>query len=71
MCSREIYTQWCALSATIGKKVRISSLEGDIEGDAASLSEDGALNVRTSEGMKRVIAGDCIHIRTHPGRDTA
>jgi BirA family biotin operon repressor/biotin-[acetyl-CoA-carboxylase] ligase len=75
MGSNEIYSQWCALSATIGKNVRISSVAGDFEGKACSLSEDGSLMVMVrapgSEGMKRVIAGDCIHIRTLPGRDVS
>jgi BirA family biotin operon repressor/biotin-[acetyl-CoA-carboxylase] ligase len=71
MGSQEIYSQWCALSATIGKNVRISSVEGNLEGEAYALSEDGSLMIRTLTGIRQVIAGDCVHIRTLPGRDVS
>jgi BirA family biotin operon repressor/biotin-[acetyl-CoA-carboxylase] ligase len=59
----EIYSQWRDRSVTLGKNVRISSQDGDFEGEAVSLSEDGALEIKHPEGIRRVIAGDCIHLR--------
>lgn len=61
--SMQTYMQWQERSATLGKKVRITSQEGDLEGEAVSLSEDGALEIKLPEGIKRVMAGDCIHLR--------
>ncbi len=63
MDSQEIYHEWCDRSATLGKHVRISSISGDFEGEAVSLSEDGALVVKASGDLLRVVAGDCIHLR--------
>lgn len=71
MNSRVIYKEWCERSATLGRQVRITSIAGDYEGEAVSLSEDGALTMRTSGGMKRVVAGDCIHLRALPRSETA
>lgn len=63
MGSEEIYSQWRDRSATLGRNVRITSQEGDLEGEAVSLSEDGALDIKHAEGIRRVMAGDCIHLR--------
>lgn len=40
-----------------------SSAPGDLEGKAVALSEDGALCLETDIGIKRILAGDCIHLR--------
>jgi BirA family biotin operon repressor/biotin-[acetyl-CoA-carboxylase] ligase len=61
--SPEIYREWRDLSATLGRRVRVASHEGEFEGQAVSLSEDGALSLSTSSGIRRVLAGDCIHLR--------
>jgi BirA family biotin operon repressor/biotin-[acetyl-CoA-carboxylase] ligase len=63
MDSAEIYSQWRDRSATLGRIVRINSQDGDLEGEAVSLSEDGALEIKLPEGIRRVMAGDCIHLR--------
>jgi BirA family biotin operon repressor/biotin-[acetyl-CoA-carboxylase] ligase len=63
MGSEEIYSQWRDRSATLGRNVRITSQEGDLEGEAVSLSEDGALDIKHAAGIRRVMAGDCIHLR--------
>jgi BirA family biotin operon repressor/biotin-[acetyl-CoA-carboxylase] ligase len=61
--SREILEEWRALSATAGRMVRISSAEGDLEGEAVGLGEDGSLCIKTEKGLQRVLAGDCLHQR--------
>lgn len=60
--SKENYEDWCSLSATLGKRVRIASHDGDLEGLAESLSEDGALMLRLPGETRRILAGDCIHL---------
>ncbi|MCJ7444220.1 MAG: biotin--[acetyl-CoA-carboxylase] ligase [Methanotrichaceae archaeon] len=62
--TNELYAEWCQRSATLGKYVRVSSILGDVEGKVAGLTEDGALCLRTQEGEIRVLAGDCVHLRT-------
>ena len=52
---------WRFLSCTLGRRVRIESTES-FEGIAEDIDESGALLVRTDDGVKRVISGDCIHL---------
>ena len=64
MRPKDLYKEWCQKSSTLGKYVRVYSSMGELEGKAIELSEDGGLCVRTGEGTIRVLAGDCIHLRT-------
>jgi len=68
MNSREIYEEWRSLSLTLGRRVRIISAAGELVSYAAELAEDGALLLKTEKGMRRVLAGDCIHLRAEPWR---
>jgi BirA family biotin operon repressor/biotin-[acetyl-CoA-carboxylase] ligase len=63
MGSKEVYEEWRRRSVTVGRQVRITSVEGDLTGEAVELAEDGALLLRTKGGLKRMLAGDCIHLR--------
>ncbi|RQW78221.1 MAG: biotin--[acetyl-CoA-carboxylase] ligase [Methanothrix sp.] len=65
MDSKEIWEEWRNRSVTLGRQVRISSVSGDIVGEAADLAEDGALIIQSRDqvGLHRVLAGDCIHLR--------
>jgi BirA family biotin operon repressor/biotin-[acetyl-CoA-carboxylase] ligase len=61
--SEEILEEWRGLSATTGRYVRVRSLDGDLEGKAECIGEDGSLYLRTKSGLQRVLAGDCLHLR--------
>lgn len=65
MDSKEIWEEWRNRSVTLGRQVRISSVSGDIIGEAVDLAEDGGLIIqsRDQDGLHRVLAGDCIHLR--------
>ncbi len=63
MGSKEVYEEWRRRSVTIGRRVRITSVEGDMMGEAVDLAEDGALLLMAKGGLKRVLAGDCVHLR--------
>ncbi len=63
MDSKEIWEEWRNRSVTLGRQVRISSVSGDLLGEAVDLAEDGALMIRDHSGLHRVLAGDCIHLR--------
>ncbi|MEM0351132.1 MAG: hypothetical protein QXU61_05130, partial [Archaeoglobaceae archaeon] len=54
----ELFLRYRKLCETIGKRVRVITTTGIIEG-IAELDEDGALVV---EG-KKIYSGDCIHVR--------
>jgi BirA family transcriptional regulator, biotin operon repressor / biotin---[acetyl-CoA-carboxylase] ligase len=63
MNSTEIFEEWRRRSITIGRLVRITSITGDLIGVAEDLLKDGSLCLKTKEGRKHVLAGDCIHLR--------
>ena len=63
MDSIEIYEEWRRRSVTLGRQVCINSISGDLLGEAVDLAEDGALLIRSQDGLHRVLAGDCIHLR--------
>ena len=63
MNSTEIYEEWRRRSITLGRHVRITSITGDLIGVAEDLLKDGALCLKTKEGRKHILAGDCIHLR--------
>lgn len=66
MNSREVYDDWRSLSITLGRRVRVVTATGSTDGEAVDLAEDGALLLKTENGIKRVLAGDCIHLRAPP-----
>jgi BirA family biotin operon repressor/biotin-[acetyl-CoA-carboxylase] ligase len=63
MGSEKLHEEWRIRSATLGRRVRIFSEAGEIVGDVVDLAGDGALLLQTGAEMKRVLAGDCIHLR--------
>ena len=69
MESQEIYKEWRSLSLSLGKRVRISSAEGDLLGQVVDLDGDGALILQQGRENRRILAGDCIHLRPE-GRDS-
>lgn len=67
MSTPKISSEWRERSVTLGRHVRVTNSEGDIEGSAVSLGDDGALLIRLkgeSGDIRRIVAGDCIHLRT-------
>ena len=66
MGSRDTYLEWRDRSVTLGRRVRVTSSDGDLEGQAVYLSEDGALGIELAGEpgeIRRVVAGDCVHLR--------
>ena len=63
MESHELYEQWRSRSLTLGKRVRISSAEGELIGQVLDLDQDGALILEQGGDRRRILAGDCIHLR--------
>jgi BirA family biotin operon repressor/biotin-[acetyl-CoA-carboxylase] ligase len=54
---------WRAAAATLGRRVRVQTQTGVVEGEAVDVRFPGALVVRTDEGEQTVHAGDCEHLR--------
>lgn len=62
----DIYLDWRDRSVTLGRRVRVTFSDGDIEGQAVYLSEDGALGIELAGepgDIRWVVAGDCVHLR--------
>ena len=70
MESREVYEEWRSRSLSLGKRVRICSAEGDLIGQVLDLDQDGALILKQGGDRRRILAGDCIHLRPE-GTDSA
>ena len=54
---------WRERSSTVGRRVRVDTANGSVEGTAVDIAGPGALVVETEEGRRRVHAGDCEHLR--------
>ena len=66
MGSREIYEEWRSRSVTLGRYVRITSISGDLVGVVEDLAEDGALLLKTEDGLP-ASAGRRLHTSASPG----
>ncbi|QDI89558.1 biotin--[acetyl-CoA-carboxylase] ligase [Candidatus Nitrosopumilus sp. SW] len=60
--TKKIISEWTKRSSTIGKDVKINTIDGEIEGKAIRIDDDGALVVSNNKNVSRVIAGDIIHV---------
>jgi len=59
-----IINKWKRFSSTLGRYVRIIMQDKILEGQAIDVDNDGALILKTKdETLKRIVAGDCIHLR--------
>lgn len=59
-----IIEKWKHLSATLGKRVKVTSSKGDIEGEAMEVDLDGGLLIRRDSGfVERVVSGDVVRLR--------
>ena len=59
----EVLSAWRERASTLGRRVRVDTADGVVEGTAVDVAEPGALVVDTDEGRERVHAGDCEHLR--------
>ncbi|AFS80999.1 biotin--acetyl-CoA-carboxylase ligase [Candidatus Nitrosopumilus koreensis AR1] len=60
--TKKIISEWTKRSSTIGKNVKLNTVEGEIKGKAIRIDEDGALVISNNKNTNRVIAGDIIHL---------
>lgn len=55
---KAVLDAWRACPNVLGGRVRVTAVDEVVEGTAQDIDSDGALLVRTEEGVKRVIVGD-------------
>jgi BirA family biotin operon repressor/biotin-[acetyl-CoA-carboxylase] ligase len=61
--SDSVLREWKAMSATLGRKVRVNTLLSSFEGEAIDIDKDGTLLVRRDNGViENVIAGDVFPV---------
>jgi len=54
---------WRVHASTLGRRVRVETPDGVVEGEAVDVTFPGTLVVDTGDGRVRVAAGDCDHLR--------
>jgi BirA family biotin operon repressor/biotin-[acetyl-CoA-carboxylase] ligase len=54
---------WRERTSTLGRRVRVETATGPVVGTAVDVEPPGALVIETDEGVTRVHAGDCEHLR--------
>ena len=59
----KIISEWTKRSSTIGKNVKLSTIDGEIKGKAIRIDHDGALVISKNKTSNRIIAGDIIHLQ--------
>ena len=55
---RNVLDEWRRYSVTLGQEVNVIGVRETFAGVAVDIDEDGALLIDTSEGRRRVLAGD-------------
>jgi BirA family biotin operon repressor/biotin-[acetyl-CoA-carboxylase] ligase len=58
-----IVPAWRERASTLGQQVRVETPCETIEGEAIDIEFPGTLLVETDDGVRRVTAGDCEHLR--------
>lgn len=58
-----IRKEWKKFSSTFQKNVKVITKNEVIVGYAFDIDEAGALLIKNDKGIKRVISGDCIHLK--------
>ncbi|WP_144798598.1 biotin--[acetyl-CoA-carboxylase] ligase [Halorubrum depositum] len=65
--SDRILAAWRDRASTLGRRVRVETPTGAVEGTAVDVESPGALVIDTDDGTQRVHAGDCEHLRDADG----
>ena len=58
-----VRARWRALSSTLGLEVLVKAERRELRGVAEDIDLDGALLLRTGDGLERVLAGDVEQVR--------
>lgn len=58
-----VLDDWRALNCTLGQRVRVQRFGETLEGVAADLTQDGALILKTRDGVVEILEGEIEHLR--------
>ena len=56
----KIVKEWMKRTKNLNKKIIINTSEGKVSGTFQGIDIDGALKLKTSNGMKKIFVGDVI-----------
>tara|TARA_B100000029_G_scaffold58702_1_gene52886 strand:+ start:1294 stop:2295 length:1002 start_codon:yes stop_codon:yes gene_type:complete len=56
----KIVKEWTKRADKIGKKVTVNTTEGKVSGISQGIDNDGALKLKTSNGVKKIFVGDVV-----------
>ncbi len=59
----DLLPRYRAACATLGRRVRVETADGHVEGTAEDVDHSGALILRTGGERRRLAAGDVVHLR--------
>ncbi len=62
----DLFEEWKARLATLGREVRVATPGGEESGTAEGVDRDGALLLRKGEGLVRLYAGDVTILKDNP-----
>lgn len=63
-CFEPVIEEWRGLNCTLGRRIRVNTSEGVIEGVARDIGSDGSLRVTTDDGKRvTVTEGDVVLLR--------
>ncbi len=61
--------EWARALETIGRRVRVTLPDGEIDGTAESVDDSGALVLRLDDSsLRTILAGDVVHVESDHGR---
>ena len=63
-----IRDRWREQSSTLGQEVLVKAERRELRGVAEDIDTDGALLLRTEDGLERVLAGDVEQVRSRVRR---
>jgi BirA family transcriptional regulator, biotin operon repressor / biotin---[acetyl-CoA-carboxylase] ligase len=59
---QRIIDEWKTYTDTLGKRVRVRTSTGTIQGTASDIDQSGFLLLRTEQGeIKKIMSGDCLY----------
>jgi BirA family biotin operon repressor/biotin-[acetyl-CoA-carboxylase] ligase len=58
-----VASEYRRASSTLGRRVRVDTLDGAVEGVAVDLDDAGGLIVSTEESVRTISSGDVVHLR--------
>ena len=59
---KKIIAEWTKKSSTVGKKIEFNTSDGKVKGEAIKLDNDGGLLIKDGQKIKKIIAGDIVHL---------